>query len=97
MQKSIMMEVGNILTSTYLNAMGSLLKSTFIPSIPSFSLDMAQAVVDLLLIELAEVTNEALVIETYFRSRDGSFYGHFFLMPDPASIRIIINAVSAMR
>ena len=94
---SALKEVGNILTSSYLNAMGSLLKRTFIPSIPSFSLDMAQAVVDLLLIELAEVTHEALVIETFFRSRDRSFSGHFFLLPDPTSIDLLIKATGKMR
>jgi chemotaxis protein CheC len=97
MEISALKEVGNILSSSYLNAMGSLLKRTFIPSIPSFSLDMAQAVVDLLLIELAEVTHEALVVETFFRSRDQSFDGHFFLLPDPNSISFLIEAISAKK
>lgn len=94
MQISALKEVANILTSTYLNAMGGVLKKIFIPSIPSFSIDMAQAIVDLLLIEIAEVSNEALVIETFFKSRDNSFYGHFFLLPDPASIQVIMDAIS---
>jgi chemotaxis protein CheC len=97
MQISALKEVGNILTSTYLNAMCFIIKKILVPSIPSFSIDMAQAIVDLLLIEIAEVSNEALVIETYFRSRDDSFYGHFFLLPDPTSIDVIINAISASR
>lgn len=94
MEISALKEIANILTSTYLNAMGGILKKIFIPSIPSFSIDMAQAIVDLLLIEIAEVSNEALVIETFFKSRDNSFYGHFFLLPDPASIKVIMEAVS---
>lgn len=94
MQISALKEVANILTSTYLNAMGGVLKKIFIPSIPSFSIDMAQAIVDLLLIEIAEVSNEALVIETFFKSRDNSFYGHFFLLPDPDSIKVIMEAIS---
>ncbi|HNQ78726.1 MAG TPA: chemotaxis protein CheC [Acidobacteriota bacterium] len=97
MEISALKEIGNILSSSYLNAMGSLLKRTFIPSIPAFSLDMAQAVVDLLLIELAEVTNEALVIETFFRSRDQSFDGHFFLLPNPHSIDFLLEAIDKGR
>lgn len=97
MQISALKEVGNILTSTYLNAMGSIIHKLLIPSIPSFSIDMAQAIVDLLLIEIAEVSNEALVIETYFKSRDDSFNGHFFLLPDPQSIKIILDALSILK
>jgi len=93
MEISALKEVGNILTSAYLGAVGSLLKLPLIPSIPAFSTDMAQAVVDLLLIELAEVTHEALVVQTRFGTRDGAFSGHFFLMPDPASIEDLLAAI----
>ena len=93
MEISALKEVGNILTSAYLGAVGSLLKLPLIPSIPAFSTDMAQAVVDLLLIELAEVGHEALVVQTEFRSRDGAFQGHFFLLPDPASLDALLQAI----
>lgn len=94
---SALKEVGNILVSSYLNAIGRLLDIPLLPSIPAFSMDMAQAVVDLLLIELAEVTQEALVIQTDFNSRDRSFDGHLFLLPDPNSISTILEAVRRMR
>ncbi len=97
MEISALKEVGNILTSSYLNAVGGLLQIPLIPSIPAFSLDMAQAVVDLLLIELAEVSDEALVIQTDFSTRDRSFAGHFFLLPDPRSIETILRAIRKMR
>jgi chemotaxis protein CheC len=97
MEISALKEVGNILTAAYLGAVGSLLNIPLIPSIPAFSLDMAQAVVDLLLIELAEVTHKALVIQTDFRTRDRSFGGHFFLLPDPRSIETLLAAIRRMR
>jgi len=96
MQISALKEVGNILTSSYLNAVTSILKISLIPSIPAFSMDMAQAVVDLLLIELAEVTQRALVIQTDFTTQSGEFSGHFFLLPDPASIELILKAIRAL-
>jgi chemotaxis protein CheC len=97
MEISALKEVGNILTASYLTAVGGLLNIPLIPSIPAFSLDMAQAVVDLLLIELAEVSDEALVIQTDFTSRDGSFVGHFFLLPDPKAIETILSAIKKMQ
>ena len=97
MEISALKEVGNILTSSYLSAVGSLLSIPLIPSIPSFSLDKAQAVVDLLLIELAEVTHQALVVQTDFATRDKSFAGHFCLLPDPNSIETILKALEKIR
>lgn len=97
MEISALKEVGNILTASYLTAVGGLLNIPLIPSIPAFSLDMAQAVVDLLLIELAEVSDQALVIQTDFTSRDGSFVGHFFLLPDPNAIETILLAIKKMQ
>ena len=43
---STLKEVGNILASAYLNALGSLLHMTLIPSVPLLAYDMAGAVVD---------------------------------------------------
>ncbi len=97
MEISALKEVGNILTSSYLTAIGSLLKIPLIPSIPAFSMDMAQAVVDLLLIELAEVTHQALVIQTDFATRDKTFTGHFCLLPDPGSIETILTAIDRLQ
>ncbi len=96
MEISALKEVGNILTSSYLGAVGGLLGLSLIPSIPAFSMDMAQAVVDLLLIELAEVTHQALVLQTDFTTRDKSFAGHFCLLPDPRSIETILKAIEKL-
>ncbi|MEJ2367076.1 MAG: chemotaxis protein CheC [Acidobacteriota bacterium] len=95
MEISALKEVGNIIGSAYLSAVSGILNISLIPSIPAFSMDMAQAVVDLLLIELAEVSNEALVIQTEFRSRDGRFQGHLFLLPDPGSIDTMLQGIRA--
>ncbi len=97
MEISALKEVGNILTSSYLTAVSALLNIALIPSIPAFAMDMAQAVVDLLLIELAEVTEQALVIQTDFASRDHSFSGHFFFLPDPRSIETLLAAIEKLR
>jgi chemotaxis protein CheC len=93
---STLKEVGNILASAYLNALGGLLGKTLIPSIPMFSCDMAGAVVDYLLIELSELGDQALTVETEFRGDDSSrepIRGHFFLLPDPQSLHVLLTSV----
>jgi chemotaxis protein CheC len=93
---STLKEVGNILASAYLNALGSLLHMTLIPSVPLLAYDMAGAVVDYILIDLSQAGDLALMVETEFYGTDPdqeSIRGHFFLLPDPKSLDIILNAV----
>jgi len=100
MGNSTLMEVGNILASSYLGAMGSLLHLMLLPSIPLLAHDMAGAVIDYLLIELSEAGNQALVIETEFHGKDpqeATIAGHFFLLPDPESLGVLIEAIGAAR
>jgi chemotaxis protein CheC len=92
---STLKEVANILASAYLNALGSLLKMTLIPSVPLLAFDMAGAVVDYVLIQLSQTGNHALMVETEFHDRRGSdqaVSGHFFLLPDPASLQVVLKA-----
>lgn len=96
---STIKEVGNILASSYLGAMGSLLHLTLIPSIPLLANDMAGSVIDFLLIELSEEGNQALMIETEFHGNspdDQLIRGHFFLLPDPTSLGVITDAVGGL-
>lgn len=96
MAESALKEVGNILASSYLGAMGSLIHLTLIPSIPAFAHDMAGAIIDYLLIELSEVGDHALMLETEFHSHrqdDAVISGHFFLLPDPATLGVLTDAI----
>ena len=98
MSESTLKEVGNILASSYLGAMGSLLNLMLIPSIPAFAHDMSGAVIDYLLIELSESGDQALMIETEFHGRrpdDDVIAGHFFMLPDPASLKVLTDAIGA--
>jgi chemotaxis protein CheC len=93
MEASTLKEVGNILASAYLSALGSLVGMVLIPSIPMLSFDMAGAVVDYVLIELGEVGDLALVVETEFYGEDHRISGHLFIFPDPQSLSVILKAI----
>lgn len=93
---SALKEVGNILASAYLSALGNLLKKTFIPSVPLLAYDMAGAVVDHVLIDLSQSGDLAMMVETNFSGeadQELAIKGHFFLLPDPATLNIFLNAV----
>lgn len=90
---SAMKEVGNILTSAFLNAISQLAGLSLIPSVPGFACDMAGSILDYVLIELSRLADKALVIETEFKESGAEIKGHFFLLPDPHSLHIILRAV----
>jgi len=94
---STLKEVGNILASAYLSAIGTLLHKTLIPSVPLLAYDMAGAVVDYVLIELSQGGDLALMVETDFSGEAGlgsQIRGHFFMMPDPQTLEIFLRAVA---
>jgi chemotaxis protein CheC len=93
LEVSALKEVGNILASAYLNALGELFRKTFIPSVPMLTLDLAGEVVDYLLAEAGEGENVAIMIETEFSERDRSFAGHFFLLPVLSSFSAMMDGI----
>jgi len=96
--QSTICEVGNILASAYLGALGTLLQQTLIPSVPLLAVDMAGAVVDTVLIELGQHGDRALMLETEFFTRRESrerIRGHVFLLPDPETLHVILELAGA--
>lgn len=91
-ETSALKEVGNILTSSYLSSIGKLLDINLIPSVPGISHDMAGAVIDYILIELSQMGDTALLIETQFLESEDQIQGHFFLIPDPSSLKTFVEA-----
>ena len=88
---SAFQEVGNILASSFLAAMGTLLGITLFPSVPAVARDMAGAIVDQVLVELGSASDVCVVIETQFEGVP-EIMGHFFLLPDADSLDILLRA-----
>ncbi len=84
LQRSVLQEVGNILAAAYLNALSDLLGVSLLPSIPGLAIDMLGAVTDFLLIEMAPLTDTALVLASEIREPSSGLKGEFFFLPDPA-------------
>ena len=89
---SAMREIGNILTSAFLSAIGQLAGLSLIPSVPGYARDMAGSILDLVLIELSRLEDTALVIETVFREAGEGIRGHFFILPDPHTLEATLKA-----
>ncbi|OQY10769.1 MAG: CheY-P-specific phosphatase CheC [Fusobacteriia bacterium 4572_132] len=91
--QSAIMEVGNILSSSYLNALSEFANLTVVPSTPALAYDMAGALFSTVLIELSEVSDYALLIETEFTSDGKEIDGSFFMLPDVDSLHILLKSI----
>ena len=93
MDESALMEIGNILAGAYLNALSYFTNLTLLPSIPALAMDMAGAILSVILAQLGQMGDHALVIETEFTTDNDGVKGHFFLIPDPGSLNTIMTAI----
>ena len=93
MDESALMEIGNILSGAYLNAFFNFTHISMLPSIPALAMDMAGAILNIVLVQLGQMGDQAMVIETEFLAEDDGISGHFFLVPDPGSLGTLIKAV----
>lgn len=92
---SILQEAGNILTGSYLTALSDFLNLDMQPSIPYFGCDMAGAILSVGLVEISEVTDYAIIIDTKINDHDmvSGINGQFFFMLEPESLSKIFNSL----
>lgn len=94
---SALQELGNILSGSYLSSLSDFTNLSLYPSVPALAIDMAGAIVSYGLIELSQVSDYAIVINTFINEENTrlseSVNGHFFLLPDPDSFHRIFKAL----
>lgn len=93
MEKSVLVEVGNILTGSFLTAFSQVTRLDLRPTVPSLAFDMLGAVLSAALLEGGYYEEKVLVIETTFCGTGGSVAGHFLLAPRSGSLAIILKAI----
>jgi len=82
---SFLKEMGNILTSSYISAMGTLTNLKITPSIPSLSVDMAGAILSVPAIQYGIMSDDVLLIDTQFYSDTEVLRGYYLMVPDEIS------------
>ena len=89
---SVISEIGNIITGSYLSALASLLNMKIDMSIPYLSIDMAGAILSVPAIEFGKIGDEVLLIQTDFGD-EVEVKGYFILIPDQDSYTRILTAL----
>lgn len=92
-QESALKEIVNILASSYLNSLGAFTQRVFVPSVPALTIDMAGAILGAVLQNIGSVSDYALIIENMFFEEEKQINGYFFLLPEPQTLEILLNAL----
>ncbi len=86
MGNSVMCEIGNIISASYMNAIARFTNLTITPSVPAVSYDMLGAILSTTFIEAGQYNEHVLDIETVFKEDGSEISGHFYYIPMPGSL-----------
>ncbi len=93
MEKSYLTEMANILVGAYLSAICSMTNLTVKPSVPQLAIDMVGAIISIVAIEYGKIGDSVLFLKTKFSDVNKDLTGHFFLIPDFESYKILIESL----
>ncbi|MCB2288831.1 chemotaxis protein CheC [Clostridium sp. CS001] len=90
---SALCEIGNIVSSSYMNAIAKLTNLLLMPSVPAVALDMMGAILSTTFIESGQFDERVLDLETQFLQENEKISGHFYYIPMPGSLEKILNSL----
>ncbi|WP_298840773.1 chemotaxis protein CheC [Clostridium sp.] len=90
---SALCEIGNIVSSSFMNAIASLTNLEIRPSVPAVALDMMAAILSTTFIESGQFDEYVLDLETNFLQENQKIRGHFYYIPMPGSLEKILNSL----
>jgi len=96
MDLSAIQEIGNILCSSYINALAALIGKTIKPSPPMLAQDMAAAILSVPAIEFGKIADRVLFIDSVFQVGTENASGYFLLVPDMPSFNLILSSLGVM-
>lgn len=93
LEMSVIQEIGNILTASYLNAISELLGKSIHPSSPSISIDMSSAILSQILICSDDSVDDILLTKTELILDDYNLNSQVILIPDNQELVKLINSI----
>jgi len=94
-EQSAVMEVGNILASSFCDALAEFLGIVLLPSPPSFVFDMADAIVENSLIAIGQVADNAIIFRTDLMDDQRIYDGYVIMFPNPEMLGRMLSILDA--
>lgn len=97
LELSVLQEVGNILSGSYLSALADLTQLNLQPTVPALAIDMIGSLLSYGFIESGKIGDVALLIDTKFLELEDQekipISGQFVLLPDPDSFITLFDSL----
>lgn len=93
MSRSAMMEVGNIMAASYINAIAMLTNLKINISVPSICVDMAGSIVSVPAIYYSDISDKIIFIEDEFNPDSDHASSHVLLFPEVDSLQKIMSSL----
>ena len=93
LERDTLLEIANILVGSFLSAISSFTGLRITPSVPQMAIDMLGAIISIATIEYGKIGDTVLFLKTQFNDLEGEISGHFFLIPDYSSYKVLLNAI----
>ncbi|MEW5919715.1 MAG: chemotaxis protein CheC [Bacillota bacterium] len=88
---SVLTEVGNILTASYLNAISIMTNLQLLPTPPEVAVDMAGAIISTVLAEARVIDDEIVLLKTSLNTRQTRIEGSILILPDAGALEKIFR------
>lgn len=93
---STIMEVGNILSSSFCNAVADMLGTILIPSPPSLAEDTSIAIVEVIAAQIAEKSDNVIIFETELKENEDAVRIFITLVPDEKFLGYILKMLGML-
>ncbi len=94
MGNSVLCEIANIISASYMNSIAQLTGLAIAPSVPAVAYDMLGAILTTTFIESNQYDEYILDIETVFLDdSEENIGGHFYYIPMPGSLEKILKSI----
>lgn len=90
---SALTELGNIMTGSFLNALGMFTSLQYTPTVPALCMDMVGAILGSVLQSLGMVSDSVLFIKTDFRYQGNHGVGYLYFLPDAEALKKILESL----
>lgn len=93
MDASAILEIGNIINSSFLNAISDMTNLSMHATPPYFAVEMSAAILDAIVVEASAKDHVALAIRTVINDYEGSMEGFFVYIPSVGGLRHLFSTL----
>lgn len=93
MLQSSLKESANILSGSYTAALSDMTQLNILISSPTLAIDMVGAILDFIFIQIAQYSEDALIIKTHLKVSEANLEGLFLFFPSSESLNKIFAAL----